>query len=85
MCRRDDSGGGGLGDAVDLGDKPLGQVVPQVCQGQAHAQEQAQHPGPERRQVGIRGVNGLAQVHNLVASDPRAIIHGGGLFLVELA
>ena len=81
----DDSGGGGLRDAVDLGDKPLGQVVPQVRQGQAHAQVQPQHPGPERRQVGIRGVNGLAQVHNLAASDPRATIHHGGLFLVELA
>ena len=81
----DDPGDGGLRDAVDLGEQLLARVVAQVGQGQAHAQEQPQHPRPERRQVGIRGENGLAQVHNLAASDPRATIHGGGLFLVELA
>ena len=77
-------GGGGLGDAVDLGEQPLGQVVPQVGQGQAHTQEQPQHPGPEGRQ-GAVGVDRLAQIQDIIASDPRATIHGGGLFLVELA
>ena len=43
----DDPGGGGPPDAVDLGEQLLGQVVPQVGQGQAHAQEQSQRPGPE--------------------------------------
>ena len=68
MTRED----GGLPDAVELGEQLLGQVVAQVGQGQAHAQEQPQHPSPERRQVGVLGENGLAQVHNLDASDPRA-------------
>ena len=68
----DDAGDGGLRDAVGLGEQLLGQVVPQVGQGQAHAQEQAQHPGPDHRQIGVRCVNPLAQVHNLDASDPRA-------------
>ena len=75
----DDPGDGGPPDAVDLGEQVLGQVVPQVGQCQAHAQEQPQHPGPERRQVGVGGVNRLAQVHNLAAGDPRATIHDGGL------
>ena len=35
-----DAGGGGLPDAVDLGEQLLGQVMSQVRQGQAHAQEQ---------------------------------------------
>ena len=77
----DDAGDGGLRDTVDLGEQLLGQVMSQVRQGQAHTQEQPQHSGPERRQVGIRGVNGLAQAHNLAASDPRATIHSGGLLL----
>ena len=81
----DNAGGGGLPDAVGLGEQLLARVVAQVGQGQAHAQEQPQHPRPERRQVGVLGGNGLAQVHNLAASDPRATIHHGGLFLVELA
>ena len=80
----DDAGGGGLGDAVELGEQLLGQVVPQVCQCQAHAQTQPQHPRPEHRQR-AGSVNGLAQVHNLAAGDSRATIHGGGLFLVGLA
>ena len=42
----DDSGGGGLRDAVDLGEKPLGQVVPQVRQCQAHT---GTAPAPEPR------------------------------------
>ena len=77
----DDAGDGGLRDVVDLGEQLLGQVVAQVGQGQAHAQEQAQHPGPERRQVGTGGVNGLAQVQDIIASDPRATIRHGGLLL----
>ena len=76
----DDAGDGGLGDAVELGEQLLGQVVPQVGQGQAHAQEQPQHPRPEHRQ-GAGGVNGLAQVQDIIASDPRATIRHGGLLL----
>ena len=52
----DDAGDGGLRDAVDLGEQLLGQVVAQVGQGQAHAQEQPQHPRPEHRQ-GAGSVN----------------------------
>ena len=52
----DDPGGGGPPDAVDLGEQLLGQVVPQVGQGQAHTQEQPQHPRPEHRQ-GTGSVN----------------------------
>ena len=37
----DDAGGGGLRDAVGLGEQLLARVVAQVGQGQAHAQE---HP-----------------------------------------
>ena len=48
-------------------------------QGQAHAQEQAQHPGPEHRQ-GAVGIDHLAQVHNLTTRDSRASIHEGSLF-----
>ena len=59
----DDAGDGGLRDAVDLGEQLLGQVVAQVGQGQAHAQEQPQRPRPEHRQ-GAGGVNGLAQVQD---------------------
>ena len=76
----DDAGDGGLGDAVELGEQLLGQVVPQVGQGQAHAQEQPQRPRPEHRQ-GTGGVNGFAQVHNLAAGDSRATIRHGGLLL----
>ena len=63
----DDAGGGGLPDAVELGEQLLARVVAQVGQGQAHAQEQPQRPRPEHRQ-GTGGVNGLAQVHNLAES-----------------
>ena len=77
----DDPGDGGLPDAVGLGEQLLARVVPQVGQGQAHAQEQPQHPGPEHRQVGTGGVNGLAQVQDIIASDPRATIRHGGLLL----
>ena len=80
----DESGGGGLGHAVELGEQLLGQVVAQVGQGQAHAQEQPQHPAPEGRQ-GTGGVNGLAHARNLTPRDSRATIHDDGLFLVELA
>ena len=45
----DDAGDGGLRDAVGLGEQLLGHVMPQVGQGQAHAQEQAQRPRPEHR------------------------------------
>ena len=76
----DDAGDGGLRDAVDLGEQLLGQVVPQVGQGQAHTQEQPQHPRPEHRQ-GAGSVNGLAQVQDIIASDPRATIRHGGLLL----
>ena len=77
----DDAGDGGLRDAVDLGEQLLARVVAQVGQGQAHAQEHPpQHPRPEHRQ-GTGGVNGLAQVQDIIASDPRATIHGGGLLL----
>ena len=77
----DDAGDGGLRDAVGLGEQLLGQVVPQVGQGQAHAQEHPpQHPRPEHRQ-GAGSVNGLAQVQDIIASDSRATIHGGGLLL----
>ena len=76
----DDAGDGGLPDAVDLGEQLLGQVVAQVGQGQAHAQEQPQHPRPEHRQ-GTGGVNGLAQVQDLAAGDSRATIRHGGLLL----
>ena len=75
----DDPRDGGLRDAVDLGEQLLGQVVSQVGQCQAHAQEQTQHPGTEGRQVGTGGVNALAQVHNLAAGNPRATIRDGGL------
>ena len=77
----DDPGDGGLPDAVGLGEQLLARVVAQVGQGQAHTQEQAQHPGPEHRQVGTGGVNGLAQVQDIIASDPRATIRHGGLLL----
>ena len=77
----DDSGGGGLGDTVELGEQLLGQVVAQVGQGQAHAQEQPQHPRPEDRQIGVLGENGLAQAHNLTPRDSRATIRHGGLLL----
>ena len=43
----DDAGGGGLPDAVGLGEQLLARVVAQVGQGQAHAQEQPQHPAPK--------------------------------------
>ena len=76
----DDAGGGGLGDAVELGEQLLGQVVAQVGQGQAHAQEQSQCPRPEDRQR-AGGVNGLAQVQDLAAGDSRATIRHGGLLL----
>ena len=72
----DDPGDGGLRDAVELGEQLLGQVVAQVGQGQAHAQEQPQHPRPKHRQ-GTGDVNGLAQVQDLAAGDSRATIHGG--------
>lgn len=74
----DDAGDGGLGDAVELGEQLLGQVVAQVGQGQAHAQEQPQHPRPEDRQT-AGSVNGLAQAHNLTPRDSRATIRHGGL------
>ena len=77
-------GGGGLPDAVDLGEQLLGQVAPQVGQGQAHAQEQSQHPRPEHRQR-AGGVNSLAQVHNPTARDSRATIRLAVCFLVGLA
>jgi len=77
----DDAGDGGLGDAVELGEQLLGQVVPQVGQGQAHAQEQPQHPYPENRQIGVLGENGLAQADNLTPRDSRASIRHGGLLL----
>ena len=77
----DDAGDGGLGDAVELGEQLLGQVVAQVGQGQAHAQEQPQHPRPEDRQIGVLGENGLAQAHNLTPRDSRATIRHGGLLL----
>ena len=77
----DDAGDGGLRDVVGLGEQLLARVVAQVGQGQAHAQEQAQRPGPERRQVGTGGVNGLAQAHNLTPRDSRATIRHGGLLL----
>ena len=77
----DDAGDGGLRDAVGLGEQLLARVVAQVGQGQAHAQEQAQRPGPERRQVGTGGMNGLAQVQDLAAGDSRATIRHGGLLL----
>ena len=76
----DDPGDGGLPDAVDLGEQLLARVVAQVGQGQAHAQEQPQHPRPEHRQ-GAGGVNGLAQVQDIIVSDPRATIRHGGLLL----
>ena len=76
----DDAGDGGLPDAVGLGEQLLARVVAQVGQGQAHAQEQAQHPRPEHRQ-GAGSVNGLAQVQDIIASDPRATIRHGGLLL----
>ena len=75
----DDAGDGGLGDAVELGEQLLGQVVPQVGQGQAHAQEQPQHPRPEHRQT-AGSVNGLAQAYNLTARESRATIHDDGSF-----
>ena len=81
----DNAGGGGLPDAVGLGEQLLARVVAQVGQGQAHAQEQPQHPRPEDRQIGVLGENGLAQAHNLTPRDSRATIHDDGLFLVELA
>lgn len=77
----DDAGDGGLGDAVELGEQLLGQVVPQVGQSQAHAQERPQHPRPEDRQIGVLGENGLAQAHNLTPRDSRATIRHGGLLL----
>ena len=40
---------------------------------------------PRTPSRGAGSVNGLAQVHNLIGRDPHATIHGGGLFLVELA
>ena len=40
---------------------------------------QAQYSGPEHRQVGAGGVDGLAQIQDIIASDPRATIHDGGL------
>ena len=46
---------------------------------QAHAQIQAQHPGPEHWK-GAVGENGLAQVHNLTARDSRATNHEESLF-----
>ena len=49
-------------------------------QGQAHAQEQPQHPRPEDRQT-AGSVNGLAQAHNLTPRDSRATIRHGGLLL----
>ena len=76
----DDAGDGGLRDAVGLGEQLLARVVAQVGQGQAHAQEQPQHPRPEHRQ-GTGGVNGLAQVQDLAAGDSRATIRHGGLLL----
>ena len=76
----DDPGDGGLPDAVDLGEQLLARVVAQVGQGQAHTQEQPPRPRPEHRQ-GTGSVNGLAQVQDIIASDPRATIHGGGLLL----
>lgn len=75
----DDPGGDGLGDSVELGEQLLARVVAQVGQGQAHAQEQAQHPGPERRQVGVIGENGLVRAHNLTPRDSCATIRHGGL------
>lgn len=41
----DDAGGSGLQDTVDLGEQLLGQVVPQVGQGQAHTGT-VSAPGP---------------------------------------
>ena len=77
----DDAGDGGLGDAVELGEQLLGQVVAQVGQGQSHAQEQPQHPRPEDRRIGVLGENGLAQAHNLTPRDSRTTIRHGGLLL----
>ena len=76
----DDAGDGGLRDTVGLGEQLLARVVAQVGQGQAHAQEQPQHPRPEHRQT-AGGVNGLAQAHNLTPRDSRATIRHGGLLL----
>ena len=76
----DDPGDGGLRDVVGLGEQLLARVVAQIGQGQAHTQEQAQHPRPEHRQ-GAGSVNGLAQVQDIIASDPRATIRHGGLLL----
>ena len=75
----DDAGDGGLGDAVELGEQLLGQVVAQVCQCQAHTQKQPQHPHPEGRQT-AGSVNGPAQAHNLTPRDSRATIHDDDSF-----
>lgn len=54
--------------------------MPQVGQGQAHAQEQVQHPDPEHQQTGALDVDRLTQLRNLAADDSRATIYEGGLF-----
>ena len=64
----DDAGDGGLGDAVELGEQLLGQVVAQVGQGQAHAQEQPQHPRPEDRQTGRSGFSAKMASHRPITS-----------------
>ena len=76
----DDAGDGGLRDAVDLGEQLLGQVVPQVGQGQAHTQEHPPAPSP-RTPAGDRKRKCLAQVQDLAAGDSRATIRHGGLLL----
>ena len=53
--------------------------MPQVGQGQAHAQEQPQRPRPEGRQT-AGSVNGLAQAYNLTARESRATIRDDGWF-----
>ena len=62
--------------AVGTGVLPLSLDDPGGC---------PQPPRPEHRQVGIGSVNGLAQVQDIISSDPRATIHDGVSFLVELA
>lgn len=53
--------------------------MPQVGQGQAHAQKQPQHPGPKHRQR-PHVEDRLTHVHNLAAEDSHATIYNGGSF-----